>query len=68
MVQSRARHRARPEEKGLDFGLLQSLHKLHDKWLRQLGIREQFLVICANNYPDLEEVSSHILGLLKRIC
>ena len=68
MVQSRARHRAHPEEKGLDLGLLQSLHKLHDEWLLQLGIREQVLVVCADNYPDLEEVSSHILSLLKHKC
>ena len=65
MVQSRAALRGRPEEKNLDLDLLRTLHELHESWLLHNMPKDKMIVVCADDYPDLDDISQSILDILK---
>ena len=65
MVQSRAALCGRPEEKGVDLDLLRTLHKLHKSWLLHNTLKDKMIVVCPDEYPDLDDISQSILEILK---
>ena len=65
MVQSRAALRGRPEEKNLDLDLLRTLHELHESWLLHSMPKDKMIVVCTDDYPDLDDISQTILDILK---
>ena len=65
MVQSRAALGGRPEEKNLELDLLRTLHELHESWLLHNTPKDKMIVVCADDYPDLDDISQSILDILK---